>query len=331
MTLSTSVFVIINIVQFIGSCVMNTPAKKTPPSLLQSALDDFLNHLAVERRLARNTLLAYRRDLTRLVTYLSEKKIDDPRQITASELSGFLGFLATQNLAQPSIARTSAAIKTFLKFLHGERRITEDPNMLIDAPKPAHKLPKVLARTQIQQLLNVVPVEEKLALRDRAMLEMFYACGLRVSELCDLTLQDISQVVSAGVLRCIGKGRRERIVPVGGPAIEAVQKYLRELRPELSRDPKCNRLFLTRRGEPMDRVNTWRMIKRYATLAGLNPGKVSPHTLRHSFASHLLEGGADLRVVQELLGHVDVSTTQIYTHVDRRRLKSIHRRFHPRA
>lgn len=328
---STNAFVIINTVRSIGSCVMNTPAKKTAQSPLQCALDDFLNHLAVERRLARNTLLAYRRDLSRLVTYLADKKIDDPRSITSTELSGFLGFLASQNLVQPSIARASAAIKTFLKFLYAERRIDGDPNLLIDAPKPAHKLPRVLARTQISQLLEVTPAEERLVVRDRAMLEMFYACGLRVSELCDLTLQDIAQMVSSGVLRCIGKGRKERVVPVGEPAIEAVQKYLRELRPTLTSDPKCNRLFLTRHGQPMDRVNAWRMIKRYATLAGLNPGKVSPHTLRHSFASHLLEGGADLRVVQELLGHADVSTTQIYTHVDQRRLKKIHKRFHPRA
>jgi integrase/recombinase XerD len=305
--------------------------RKTPQSPLQCALDDFLNHLAVERRLAKNTLLAYRRDLSRLVTYLAEKKIDDPKQIIASELSGFLGYLTSQHLAQPSVARTSAAIKTFLKFLYAERRINGDPNMLIDAPKPAHKLPKVLARTQIEQLLNVTPLEEKLVLRDRAMLEMFYACGLRVSELCDLTLQDIAQMFSAGVLRCIGKGQKERIIPVGDLAIEAVKKYLHELRGELNPDPKCNRLFLTRHGKPMDRVNAWRMIKRYATIAGLNPGKVSPHTLRHSFASHLLEGGADLRVVQELLGHSDVATTQIYTHVDQRRLKNIHKRFHPRA
>jgi integrase/recombinase XerD len=306
----------------------NSPEQ--PRTSLQRALTDFLNHLTVERRLARNTLLAYRRDLDKLIGYLAEQNIDTPEGITSSVLTGFLGRLAEQHLIQPSIARASAATKTFLKFLFLEGRLKTDPNSLIDTPKPAHKLPKVLARTQIETLLKAFEPDNPLALRDRAILEMFYACGLRVSELCDLTLFDVGLITSAGVLRCIGKGRRERVIPVGKPAIEALMIYLKDLRPQLAVDGKVNRLFLSRRGKPLDRENVWRMIKRHALQAGLNPGKVSPHTLRHSFASHLLEGGADLRVVQELLGHVDVSTTQIYTHIDQRRLKGIHRRFHPR-
>jgi len=305
-----------------------------PVRSLQHALNDFLNHLAIERRLASNTLLAYRRDLTRFVVCLAEKKITEPSQITAVGISGFLGSLAAQSLAQPSIARAAAAVKTFLKYLFLERQIAIDPNTLMDSPKPAHKLPKGLSRIQIESMFNAVEADDgskyKLTLRDRAILELFYACGLRVSELSDLKLADVGNIVSAGFLRCIGKGRRERIIPVGRPALAAIQDYVEQLRPELDRGNRCTNLLLTLRGQPLDRTNNRRVIKRYALQAGLKPGKISPHTLRHSFASHLLEGGADLRVVQELLGHADVSTTQIYTHIDQRRLKSLHRRFHPR-
>ncbi len=288
-----------------------------------------MNHLAVERGLARNTLWAYTRDLNRLVDFMATKKIHHPPQISASMIQSFLGYLATLNLVQSSIARAAAAVRTFLKFLYAEGKIKTDPANLIETPKPGHKLPKVLARSQIESLLRAICPDEKLFLRDYAILELFYACGLRVSELCDLKPSDIDHQV--GVVRCIGKGRRERIVPIGGPAREAINRYVRGLRGELDPGGQVETLFLTLRGRPLDRVNTWRMIKKYALAAGLSPGKVSPHTLRHSFASHLLEGGADLRVVQELLGHADVATTQIYTHIDQKRLKNIHKRFHPRA
>ena len=200
---------------------------------------------------------------------------------------------------------------------------------MIDIAKPAHKIPRLLSRAQIEQLLSAIKPEERLALRDRAIMELFYACGLRVSELCGLKLLDIDRTL--GVVRCIGKGRRERIVPIGAPALDAIEKYIRNLRTKLDPSEKSSNLFLAHRGKPIDRINAWRMIKKYALRAQMNPGKISPHTLRHSFASHLLEGGADLRVVQELLGHVSVVTTQIYTHVNQRKLKSLHKRFHPRG
>jgi len=300
-----------------------------PQKSLRQALTEFLNHLSVERGLSRHTIEAYTRDLTRLVDFLAEKKLERPDAITASVIQAFLGHLTSLDLVQSSVARASAAIRTFLKFLFANRWMNEDPANLIDAPKPGQKLPKVLSRMQIASLFAAIGPDARLSLRDRAMLELFYACGMRVSELCDLKLSDIDRQV--GVLRCIGKGRKERIIPVGTPALEAIDNYVRHMRDELDPKKQTAQLFLTARGAPMDRVNTWRMIKKYALAAGLNPGKVSPHTLRHSFASHLLEGGADLRVVQELLGHANVATTQIYTHIDQRRLKNIHRRFHPRA
>jgi integrase/recombinase XerD len=283
----------------------------------------------VERGLSRNTLWAYTRDLNRLVEFLAAQKIHQPPQLSASVIQAFLGHLAGLNLVQSSIARAAAAVRTFLKFLYAEGRMQIDPANLIDSPKPGHKLPKVLARTQIELLLRAIPSDDRLALRDYAILELFYACGLRVSELCDLKPSSIDPQV--GVVRCIGKGRRERIVPIGKPALDAVDHYVKRTRGDLDPAGQSETLFLTLHGKPLDRVNTWRMIKKYALAAGLNPGKVSPHTLRHSFASHLLEGGADLRVVQELLGHANVATTQIYTHIDRKRLKNIHHRFHPRG
>jgi integrase/recombinase XerD len=292
-------------------------------------LDEFLNHLTIERGLSQNTIDAYRRDLKKAIAFFSEKEISDPKVLNASIVQGFICRLQSENLIEPSIARNASAIRTFLKFLYLNRHIDSDPSKILDAPKPGKKLPKVLARTQIDQMLTSIDPTYELAMRDKAILELFYACGLRVSELCDLHLKSLDPNV--GVLRCIGKGRKERIVPVHAPALSAVADYLNFNRPKLDPERKCDRLFVSIRGNPLDRINTWRMIKRYATLAGLNPGKVSPHTLRHSFASHLLEGGADLRVVQELLGHSNVITTQIYTHIDRKRLKTIHRRFHPRA
>jgi integrase/recombinase XerD len=312
-----------------GSLKMKNSPEQPRPSLQQS-LNDFLIHLTVERCLAKNTLLAYRRDLEKLVGFLASKNITHPESITSSLITEFLGYLTSQNLAQPSVARAAAAVKTFLTYLFHDGKLKTDPNTLMDTPKPAYKLPKVLSRVQIDTLLKVVPPNDELVLRDRAILEMFYACGLRVSELCGLTLSDVEMIRSAGVLRCIGKGRKERVIPVGKPAMEAVRKYLTILRPILVGDKKTLNLFVSRRGEPLDRENVWRMVKKYAVLAGFSPSKVSPHTLRHSFASHLLEGGADLRVLQELLGHSNVVTTQIYTHIDQRRLKGIHRKFHPR-
>ena len=294
---------------------------------LSSLVDGFLRHLAVERALADLTIEAYRRDLSKLAASLSDEGVTRPDQITPAALQRFFLAMTQQGYAQASRARASAAIRTLLKYFFLAGLITVDPSTLLDTPKSVHRLPRVLSRQQVDLLLNSVDSTSPLALRDRTILELFYACGLRASELCGLKLGDVDPAL--GVLRCFGKGRRERIVPVGQPAIAALRIYLRDLRPRLVKDVKISRLFLTVRGQGMDRITVWRTVKRAAGRAGLGE-RVSPHTLRHSFASHLLEGGADLRIVQELLGHVDVATTQIYTHVDRRRLKSIHQRFHPR-
>jgi len=300
------------------------PAVKPNLNLL---VERFLNHLAIERALSKHTLDAYRRDLRGLVDTMTEQGVTQPGKISPSSLGGYLGELASRGYAQASTARVSAAIRTFLKYLFVERIISVDPGTLLDAPKPAHKLPRVMSRQQVDAFLNAIDPASRMYLRDRAILELFYACGLRASELCDLRQSDIDLTV--GILRCIGKGRRERIVPIAKPAIKAMHAYFSHLRPTLVRDLQNPSAFLTARGRSMERTIVWRLVKRYAGLSGLGK-EVSPHTLRHTFASHLLEGGADLRIVQELLGHASVVTTQIYTHIDRKRLKAIHRRFHPR-
>ncbi len=308
---------------------MNNPTEKSPENPLQLTLSNFLNHLTIERGLSENTIISYRRDLHKFLAFLTENNIAEPENLTSSVIQSFLAHLSQGNLSESSTSRAASALRTFLNFLVLEGKLKDDPAKIIDTPKRGLKLPKVLSRRQIDRLLHAVPKEHKLALRDTAIIELFYACGLRVSELCDLVLKDVD--LSLAVLKCFGKGRIERIIPLTSPSVEAIRSYLHHLRPTLDPEGRSGRLFLSYRGNNLDRYNTWRMIKRYATLAGLNPGKVSPHTLRHSFASHLLEEGADLRIVQELLGHARVTTTQIYTHIDRKRLKSIHKRFHPRA
>lgn len=295
---------------------------------LTELVERFLYHLSVERALSKHTIEAYRRDLGRLVQFLLERRIDTPDHIRPVMLQAFLADLAGRGYAQATTARASAAIRTFLKYLYSEQIVHVDPVMMLDAPKAFQRLPDVLSRLQVDDLLKAVDTEDPLYLRNRAILELAYACGLRASELAELQVSGID--LDLGIVRCMGKGRRERIVPIGKPAIKAVREYLRDLRPKLIRDPRVHAAFLTIRGRAAERVMIWRIVKRYAHLAGLDKS-VSPHTLRHSFASHLLEGGANLRVVQELLGHVSVVTTQIYTHVDRKRLKAIHRRFHPKS
>ncbi len=295
---------------------------------LESSLKSFFNFLVIERGLSKNTIQAYRRDMQKFANFCKEIGVTSINTLNPVLIQKFLGTLVEQNYAEASIARVASAIRTFLKFLVIEGTLKQDPTKIIDSPKPGLKLPKVLSRTQIQSLLTVIQQDNPLALRDKAILELFYATGLRVSELCELKLSDID--LNIRVLRCMGKGKKERIVPLNKIAADTLEKYIKYLRPELDKQHNQDKLFLSKRGKPLDRHNTWRMIKRYAALAGLNTGKVSPHTLRHSFASHMLEAGADLRIVQELLGHAKVATTQIYTHIDKRRLKKIHKQFHPR-
>jgi integrase/recombinase XerD len=283
-------------------------------------------HLASERGLADNSLHAYRRDLENVESFLN------PRGQTLSNASpdALRAYLQSQSRAGKStktIARRYAALRVFLKFLAGEGSQSASAALQqIERPKPERSLPKVLSRAQVNQLIAAPDPKSMLFTRDVAILELLYASGLRASELCDLKLRDVNLTV--GAVRVLGKGMKERIVPLGRAANEALQRYLLECRPRLER-ASSDRMFLSRTGKPLDRVALWMLVEKYGRKSGLLKS-ISPHVLRHCFASHLLGGGADLRVVQELLGHSDVATTQIYTHVDQTRLKAIHEKFHPR-
>jgi integrase/recombinase XerD len=280
-----------------------------------------------EAGLADATISAYRGDLECLADFCHAHELIF-REITPADIQAFLMDLRQgKGLAVSSIARRLTAVKVFCRFCYREKHLDNDVASLMEPPKKWQYLPVVLNHKQVENLLGAPDDEEPLAQRDRAILELFYATGLRVSELVGLRLEDVH--LDMGYLRCLGKGRKERIVQIGGQAIEAVQVYLEHLRPQLIESRPSDRLFLSRTGRPMDRTNCWRLVVKYAQRMGLT-GKVSPHTLRHCFATHLLAGGADLRVVQEMLGHADIATTQIYTHVDHSRLKSVHQKFHPR-
>lgn len=291
-------------------------------------IEVFLRYLKVEAGLAENTLTAYRHDLMSLAGFCTEQRVD-LKTISVRDIQGFMISLRENaGLAESSIARRLVAVKLFLKYAHQNGQMNEDVAALIETPKKWQHIPRVLNRQEVDQLLGLPnETEDPLALRDRAILELFYATGLRVSELVGLTLSSVH--LDIGYLRCIGKGRRERVVPVGSRAVEALNAYLSGLRPQLLEGSGTDRLFISRTGKPLDRTNCWRLVVKYARQMGV-AGRLSPHTLRHCFATHLLAGGADLRVVQELLGHADISTTQIYTHVDNSRLKAIHKQFHPR-
>lgn len=312
----------------------------------------FLEHLAVERGLSRNTVGSYGRDLAYFAEFCKSEGILTPRSIRDENIAAFMGRLAHQRgLQAVSIARALAAVRVFLRFLVQEGAIPADPSAAIDRPKLWRRLPKVLSQEQTGELVAAptasVPMEmreapapadgalpavkkswKRLPIRDRAILELLYASGLRVSELCDLKLDALDMEV--GVVRVTGKGNKTRIVPVGQDAIRAIRRYLVHVRPRYTGTKDGDSLFLSKGSKPMTRQAVWALVKRHAKKAGLNQ-KVSPHALRHSFATHLLEGGANLRAVQELLGHADISTTEIYTHVDAQRLLKVHQQFHPRA
>ena len=291
-------------------------------------IDSFLDYLTVECGLAKNTLLAYRRDLERFATYLAHWAIRTPGEVDADRVVAYLMHLKEEGLAPNSISRALAAIKMFFRFVWSEGEVPKDVTSTLDAPRVWHRLPEVLNRQEVDRIVNAPAANTPLGLRDRAMLSTLYASGLRVSELCSLTLGSVN--LQYGFLRCLGKGSRERVVPISRKASDAVKEYLENARPKLMRGQAHDVLFVSRNGRPLDREVVWDFVKRYARRAGVTR-PVSPHTFRHSFATHLLEGGADLRAVQEMLGHVDISTTQIYTHVDQRRLKAVHHQYHPRA
>ncbi len=286
----------------------------------------FLLYVAAERGLSNNTIDAYRRDLEDAWDWFTGQQKSLIRG-DALDWRMYLQSLRRQQKATRTVMRRLACIRTFLDYLEGQGTPTQHIRDQLEAPKPERPLPEVLGREQVNRLIAAPDRQSPLFYRDVAILELLYACGLRASELCDLKVGDVN--LQVGAVRVLGKGMKERVVPVGQAAAEAITVYLRETRPRLEREPR-DLLFLSRTGKRLDRVNLWMLVERHARACGLLK-EVHPHVLRHCFASHLLGGGADLRIVQELLGHSDISTTQIYTHVDQARLKAIHKRFHPRA
>ena len=291
-------------------------------------LDHYLNFLAVERGLANNTLDAYGRDLARYLDYLESQKIVALENISAAIVLRFLSHLKNAGLSPRSRARALAALRTFHKFLVREKITKNNPTDQVVSPKSLTALPHTLAPLDVESLLSSPKGESALAWRDRAMLEIIYATGLRVSELVSLKLSDLQMDV--GYLTAFGKRSKQRIVPLGETAIAALQKYLQNGRPGLEKQKGSHFLFLNRSGEGLTRQGFWKIIKRRALEAGISQS-ITPHTMRHSFATHLLENGADLRSVQAMLGHADISTTQIYTHVTRERLRKMHAEHHPRG
>lgn len=287
--------------------------------------DDFL---ALEQGAAYQTSKAYKLDVARFVTYAKVKGAATPGDVGARTLREYIYHLKDLGLAPASIRRNVSAVRTYFKFLVGEGLVVRDPAERLETPKKWRTLPEVLGVDEVAKLLATPSLDEPLAFRDRAMLEVAYGAGLRVSEWISLSMRDV--LLQDHLVRVFGKGSKERLVPIGRSAIAAIAIYLRELRPKLEKGEGKGILFLNSRGAPLSRMGAWKILRKYVDKAGiLKP--VSPHTLRHSFATHLLEGGADLRAVQEMLGHVDISTTQIYTHIDREYLRSVHKQFHPRA
>ena len=291
-------------------------------------LESFRDFLALESGHSANTVEAYLRDLRRMGDFAASRGIRDPARLTRVQLREFVFLLKDLGLSPSSIRRSVSAIRTYYGFLLGEGRVKDDPSDRLESPRRGRVLPETLRVSEVEALLASPKVEQPLAWRDRSLLELAYGAGLRVSELCSLGLTDL--LLTENLIRVFGKGSKERLVPIGRSVIGAVSVYLHTMRPELDRGKSKGRVLLNARGEPLSRVGAWGVVKRAAERAGITK-RVTPHTLRHSFATHLLEGGADLRAVQEMLGHADLSTTQIYTHVDREYLRSVHKQFHPRG
>jgi integrase/recombinase XerD len=291
-------------------------------------LEAFRDYLALEAGASANTVENYLRDIRRLAEWGQDRGVQSPSDVTTTQLREFIYALKDLGLQPATIRRQVSALRTFFKFLSGEGQLVRDPTERLDTPKGWRRLPTVLTVAEVGRLLDAPDADTALGVRNRALLETLYATGARVSELIALRLTDL--LFEEGLVRLFGKGSKERIVPVGRRALGAASLYAREIRPGLDRGRSRGVLFVNARGGPLSRVGAWGVIKAAARRAGLSK-RVTPHTLRHSFATHLLEGGADLRAVQQMLGHADLATTQLYTHVDREYLRSVHRSFHPRA
>lgn len=288
----------------------------------------FLDHLRFERGLAEPTLAAYRHDVVRLASFAAALGRDGASQVTSRDVRHFMMHLKELGLAPTSIARNLSALRTFFRFLLGENVVVTDPTERVEPPKSWRTLPETLTVPELEALFAAPDAGHPLAWRDKALLEFGYASGVRVSELTGLETRNL--LLADGLASVFGKGGKQRFVPVGRHALGALAIYLREVRPRLERGKGQGRVFLNARGTPLSRMGVWKILRGHAQAAGITK-TVSPHTLRHSFATHLLEGGADLVAVQEMLGHADIATTQIYTHVDRTYLAEVHRTFHPRA
>lgn len=291
-------------------------------------VDQFLDYIALERGLSPNTSSAYKSDLIKLIQFLERRKIATINAVTRKDILDFLIFEKDHGLGVNSISRLFVAVKVFFRFLQQEGLLTGNITEVMDSPKLWKALPATLSVKEVERLLSAPEGDKPGAVRDRALIEMLYATGLRVSELCNLTLDNI--YFDEGYLRCMGKGQKERIVPFSEKAASALKKYIDGARSSFTADPQNRYVFLSRRRGKISRKMVWKLIKQYARKVDIQK-KISPHTLRHSFASHLLANNAPLRIIQEMLGHADIATTQIYTHVDQSRLKSIHEQFHPRA
>lgn len=294
---------------------------------MKELIDSFLDYLSVERALAKNTILAYRQDLNMYLDFMAKRRIEALSKITKNDIVEFMLFEKDNGVSPTSISRRLAAIRMFHRFLSRERVLKSDPTVLIDSPKLWKKVPDTLSLNEVEALISQPQVRDHQGARDKAILETLYATGMRVSESADLKTNNVN--LDIGFLRCIGKGNKERIIPLGKKAIQSINRYLEFSRPYFLKKKTSEYLFINRSGARLSRQSVWKLIKRYAKEAKIKkPIKV--HTLRHSFATHLLERGADLRSVQEMLGHSNISTTQIYTHIDKERLKTIHKQFHPR-
>jgi integrase/recombinase XerD len=295
---------------------------------MKKLIHEFINYLSVERGLAMNTLESYGRDLRQYSEFLETDDEQDLDAVSRATVVNYLMYLQSQGKATATIARRLAALKAFYQFLVREKRIPTDPTANLESPKLEKRLPKVLTVHEVERLLAQPDPAQSAGIRDRAMLELLYATGIRVSELVSLNEQDVN--LDMGYIKCSGKGSKERIVPLGSLAIQSCREYLQHARPRLVRDRQEQALFVNHHGHRLTRQGFWKIVKKYADDAKIEK-EITPHTLRHSFATHLLENGADLRSVQEMLGHADISTTQIYTHVTKGRLKEVYAKAHPRA
>lgn len=295
---------------------------------MEAEIHSFLSYLRVEKALSQNTIDAYRRDLEKFSEFAAERELAKPVRVKRGDVVDFLATLYVRKLDARSVARHLVSLRQLFRFLLSEGLISEDPVVTVESPKFRQSLPQFLSVEEVDRLLAQPDEASTVGLRDKAMIELLYSAGLRVSELCNLSVDDLH--ANAGSLRCIGKGNKERLVPVGKSALAVLQLYIRKARREILGERTSRYLFVNRNGNKLSRISFWKILGLYGRKAGLRKA-LKPHMLRHSFATHLLDRGADLRSVQMMLGHSDISTTQIYTHVVEERLKQVYRSHHPRA